>query len=226
MMQTLLGYTAQQSGMALSPGGIVIAVMMPIIGVMVSRVDVRWMIIGGILIVAWSLWLMGGLTLQIDFRTIVIARVIQGFGLAFIFVPINTIAYANVPGADRNNASSLISIARNIGGSIGIGYTTAMLSRATQAHQALMVHDLTPADPAYTSTLGALQDHFVGATGDPEHAAAMAQSVIAATLDSQARILAYLDQFRFLAVAFLLLVPIVVLMRRRAPGGHTELVVE
>jgi DHA2 family multidrug resistance protein len=226
MMQTLLGYTAQQSGMALSPGGIVIAIMMPIIGFMVSRVDARWMIVFGILIVAYALWMMSGLTLQTDFRTIVIARVVQGFGLAFIFVPINTVAYANVAGVDRNNASSLISIARNIGGSIGIGYTAAMLSQGTQIHRAMMVRDLTPASPVYNSTVGALQDHLETAIGDPTRAADMAQGIVGSTLDMQARMLTYLDQFKLLAVAFLLLVPIVILMRRRKQGGHVELVVE
>jgi DHA2 family multidrug resistance protein len=154
------------------------------------------------------------------------ARVIQGFGLAFIFVPLNTMAYANVPGADRNNASSLISIARNIGGSIGIGYSAAMLSRGAQTNQALMVRSLTPADPTYNSTLGALQDHFASAMSDPDHAASLAQSVIASTLDMQARVLAYVAQFRFLALAFLLLVPVVLLMRRRKPTGHVELIAE
>jgi DHA2 family multidrug resistance protein len=191
-----------------------------------SRVDARWMIVFGILIVAYALWMMSGLTLQTDFRTIVIARVVQGFGLAFIFVPINTVAYANVAGVDRNNASSLISIARNIGGSIGIGYTAAMLSQGTQIHRAMMVRDLTPASPVYNSTVGALQDHLETAIGDPTRAADMAQGIVGSTLDMQARMLTYLDQFKLLAVAFLLLVPIVILMRRRKQGGHVELVVE
>jgi DHA2 family multidrug resistance protein len=226
MMQTLLGYTAQQSGMALSPGGIVIAIMMPIIGFLVSRTDVRWMIIFGIVIVSWALWRMGGFTLQVDFRSVVVARVIQGFGLAFIFVPLNTVAYANVAGTDRNNASSLISIARNIGGSIGIGYSAAMLSRGAQTNQALMVHSLTPADPVYTSTLAALQARFEAVMGDADRAATAAQGVIASVLDAQARLLTYMGQFRFLAAAFLLLVPVVLLMRRRPQGGHVVLVAE
>ena len=225
-MQTLLGYTAQQSGMALSPGGIVIAVMMPVIGWAVSRFDVRRMVVVGIFIVAWSLWLMSGFTLQTDFKTIVVARMIQGFGLAFIFVPLNTVAYANVAATDRNNASSLISIARNIGGSIGIGYTAAMLSRTAQSNQALMVRSLTPADPTYNATVGAIQDQFANVTSNTTGAELMAQGVVAQTLDSQARLLSYIGQFRFLAIAFLILVPVVMLMRRRKPGGHVELAVE
>ncbi len=226
MMQTLLGYTAQRSGMALSPGGIVIAVLMPIVGYLVSRVDARAMIIFGILGVAYALLLMGGVTLQTDFGYLVYTRVIQGFGLAFIFVPLNTVAYANVAATDRNSASSLISIARNVGGSVGIGLVTAMLARSTQTNQALMVHTLTPANPAYVDSVAALQDRFVALTGDPDRAAAMAQSMVASTLDSQALLLSYQGQFQLLAIAFLFLVPPVMLMRRRKPGGHVEMVVE
>ncbi len=226
MMQTLLGYTAQQSGMVLSPGGMVIAVMMPIIGYLVSRVDPRWMIVFGILIVAYALWLMGGLTPQSDFRTLVVTRVIQGFGLAFIFVPLNTVAYANVAGRDRNNASSLISIARNIGGSIGIGYISAMLAQSSQVHQASMVHSVASSNPAYQATVSGLEQGFATATADPDAAAAMAKTVVAAMLDNQARMLAFLDQFRFLSLAFLALVPIVLLMRRRRAAQPVELAVE
>lgn len=226
MMQTLLGYTAQRSGMAVSPGGIVIAVLMPIVGFLVSRVDARAMIILGVLCVSYAVWLMGGLTLQANFGYLVMTRVIQGIGLAFIFVPLNTVAYANVSAAERNSASSLISIARNVGGSVGIGFITAMLARSTQTNQALMVHKLTSADPAYMDAAAAFQDRFTALTGDPDRAAAMAQSVVASTVDSQARLLSFLGQFQLLAVAFLFLIPLVLMMKRRKPGGHVELVAE
>jgi DHA2 family multidrug resistance protein len=225
-MQTLLGYTAEQSGLALSPGGVAIAVMMPFVGFMVARVDVRWMIVLGILIVSYALWMMGGFTLQTDFRTIVITRVVQGVGLGLIFVPLNTVAYATIPATERNNASSLISIARNIGGSVGIGYAAAMLTRGAQVHQNLMVHTLTPESPAYSAALAGLTQRYTALVGDATRAAGMAQHVIAAVLDAQARALSYLDQFKYQAVAFLVLIPVVLLMRRRSGGGHVEMVVE
>jgi DHA2 family multidrug resistance protein len=225
LMQTLLGYTAMQSGMALSPGGMVIAVLMPIVGWMVTRVDARWMIIAGIVVVAWSLHQMAGFSLDIDFRTIVVARMVQGFGLAFIFVPINTIAYANVAAGARNNASSLMSIARNIGGSVGIAYTSAMVSRTAQANQSLLVGHLTPYDPQYAAAIAALQRHFTEVMGDPSRAKTMAAAALAAAVNAQAHVLAYLNQFAWLAVAFLALVPVVLLMKRRK-AGHVELAIE
>jgi len=226
LMQTLLGYTAQQSGMALSPGGLVIAVLMPIVGWMVSRLDARWMILFGVFIVAYSLWSMSRFSLEVDFRTIVIARMVQGFGLAFIFVPINTIAYASVSPQARNQASALMSIARNIGGSIGIGYTTAMLSRHAQANQNLLVSNLTPYRRPFNTAIDALSGQFERAGFDSAHASLMADAVVQRLLDEQARMLAYLGQFHLLAIAFLVLVPIVLLMKRRRTGGHVELIAE
>jgi DHA2 family multidrug resistance protein len=231
LMQTLLGYTAQQSGMALSPGGMVIAVLMPLVGFMVTRVDARWMVLAGVAVITLSLTMMAGFSLEVDFHRIVITRMVQGLGLAFVFVPINTIAYANVLPAGRNAASSLMSIARNIGGSIGIGATTAMLARATQANQNLLVAHLTPYEAPYRVALEALTQRFTlqggsAMGGDPARAELAAQAVLAGVLDGQARMLAFTQQFGLLAVAFLALVPVVLLMRRRAPARHVELVVE
>lgn len=226
LMQTLLGYTAQQSGMALSPGGMVIAVLMPVVGWMVSRMDARWMILFGIVVVAYSLWTMAGFTLEVDFRTIVISRMVQGFGLAFIFVPINTIAYATVSAQERNQASALMSIARNIGGSVGIGYISTMLARTSQVNQDLLVSHATESAAPFSSMVDELTQRFIAAGADAERAMLMANGVIAQLIDQQSRMLAYLQQFQFLAVAFLMLIPVVLLMRRRKADGHVELVME
>jgi DHA2 family multidrug resistance protein len=218
-MQTLLGYSAKQSGMALSPGGIVIGVLMAPVGWMVSRIDVRGLIVVGVLVIAYSLWLMSGFDLSVDFRTIVVARMIQGLGLAFIFVPVNTIAYAYVPREQRNSASSLISIARNVGGSVGIGVISAVLARRTQVHQAHLVTHLTPYDRAYTAELARLTAAFGRQTGDPVRAAALARGVIAQIAGRQAQMLAFIELFEALAVGILLLIPVVLLTRRPRHEG-------
>jgi DHA2 family multidrug resistance protein len=226
LMQTLLGYTAEQSGLALSPGGMVIAVLMPLVGFLVARVDVRWMIAFGVVVISYAMWRMSQFTSQVDFRAIVEARIIQGFGLAFVFVPINTIAYANVEAHDRNSASSLMSIARNVGGSIGIGYSSAMLTRGAQAAQSVLVRNATTGSQPYAQAHAGLAAHFLTATGDPERSSRMAHAVLADVISEQARLLAYLHQFALLSIAFLSLLPIVFLMRRRAPTGHAEVMVE
>jgi DHA2 family multidrug resistance protein len=226
LMQTLLGYTAEQSGLALSPGGMVIAVLMPLVGWMVARVDVRWMIAFGVVVISYSMWRMSMFTTQIDFRTIVEARILQGFGLAFVFVPINTIAYANVESRDRNSASSLMSIARNVGGSVGIGYSSAMLARGAQAAQAVLVRNAQRGSAAYEQAHAALSARLLQTTGDPTRSSQMAHAVLAQVVSEQARLIAYLHQFGLLAIAFLAILPVVFLMRRRDPTGHAEVMVE
>src|SRR6266576_2062523 len=104
-MQTLLGYPAQQAGMALSPGGFTIMVLMPIVGFMLTRYDARRLMIFGLAVLSFSLFHMTGFDLGVDFRTVVLARMIQSVGMAFLFVPINTAAYSFLP-HEKNNAAS------------------------------------------------------------------------------------------------------------------------
>jgi DHA2 family multidrug resistance protein len=225
MLQTQFGYTAMQSGMALSPGGIVVAVLMPLVGVMVTRVDPRFMVLGGVLVISASLLQMGAFSPTVDFHTIVLARMLQGLGLAFIFVPINTIAYANVPAVERNHASSLVNIARNIGGSVGIGLISTWIAGGTQRHRAYLVEHASTYSEGYRLAHGALQGQLQAQVGDPERARLMAHQLLDQQIDHQAAITTYLGQFRLLAVAFLVLIPIVLMMRSHRTE-HVELAVE
>jgi len=134
-LQTLLGYTATLSGLVLSPGGIVVAFLMPMIGVMLGKVQPRWLITFGLVLSAVGLLRMTGFDLEVDYRTALIARVVQMMGIAFLFVPINTAAFAFVPKEKVNNCTGLINLARNIGGSAGIATATTILARRQQFHQ-------------------------------------------------------------------------------------------
>jgi len=134
-LQTLLGYTATLSGLVLSPGGIVVAFLMPMIGVMLGKVQPRWLITFGLVLSAVGLLRMTGFDLEVDYRTALIARVVQMTGIAFLFVPINTAAFAFVPKEKVNNCTGLINLARNIGGSAGIATATTILARRQQFHQ-------------------------------------------------------------------------------------------
>src|SRR6266566_2455122 len=95
-------------------------------------------------------------SLDVDFRTMMLARVLQTSGLAFLFVPINTAAYAYLPREKNNAASGLINLARNIGGSVGISFVTTVLARRAQFHQAVLVTHLTPQGPDYLANLRGL----------------------------------------------------------------------
>ena len=148
-LQTLLGYTAMLSGLVLSPGGIMVIIMLPLVGKLLTHFDARWLVIFGVVIVAASLFHMATFNLDIDFRTAMMARIYQSAGMAFLFVPINVMAFYFIPKEKFNNATGIINLARNIGGSFGIANVVTLLARRTQFHQGMLVSHMTPFDSAY-----------------------------------------------------------------------------
>src|SRR3954468_17716209 len=151
--QTLLGYTAQDAGLALMPGGFMIIVLLPLVGFLLSRYTPRWLLLLGLCILAFSLFHMTNFDLNIDFRTVATARLIQATGMAFLFVPINTAAYAFLPRDKNNAASGLMNLARNIGGSVGISIVTTMLDRRQQFHMNRMSSHLAGSTPQVQSMI-------------------------------------------------------------------------
>src|SRR5262249_52461785 len=131
-LQEMMGYTAELAGLALSPGGAVIMFMMPVVGFLVSRVNTKYLIAFGCLLSSLALFVMAGWNLQIDYRHAVTARMLQSFGLAFLFIPINVLAFAFVPKVKTNMGTGIINLARNIGASVGIATVTTFLQRRTQ----------------------------------------------------------------------------------------------
>jgi MFS transporter, DHA2 family, multidrug resistance protein len=218
-MQTLLGYTAERSGLALMPGGFTIMLLLPLVGFLLSRYSPRWLLVFGLVMLSASLFNMTRFDLQIDFRTAAMARVLQAAGMAFLFVPINTAAYAFLPRDKNNAASGLMNLARNIGGSVGISLVTTMLDRRTQVHLNDLSRHLSASNPAFQSMLKgsaqAMRMHGANAAFATQRAYAM----IEGTVQRQATMLAYLDDFRFLAWTILAMVPLVFLMKKSKPGG-------
>src|SRR5882724_5703922 len=148
-LQQLLGYTAQLAGMALSPGGAVIMCMMPVVGVLVSKVDTRILITFGCIVSASALFVMAGWDLQLDYGHAVRARMLQSFGLAFLFIPINVSAFAFVPREKTNMGTGIINLARNVGASVGIATVTTLLDRHTQSHMARLMEKINDYNAAY-----------------------------------------------------------------------------
>lgn len=216
-LQTLLGYTAMRSGLVLSPGGLVIALCMPVVGFLLSKVEARWLVIFGLCVSAFGLFGMAGFNLNIDYRTAMMARVVQSAGLAFLFVPINTMAFATIAREKMGNATGLINLARNIGGSSGIAIVTTILARRAQFHQHRMVAHLTPFDPNYAQALAgtahALAAHGAGAA----QAMAQAQGLIYGTLLRQSAMMAFVDSFWVLGVIFLAVIPLMFFMKKSGP---------
>ena len=219
MMQTLLGYTAERAGMALSPGGFTIMLLMPIVGFLLGRYDARRLMVFGLITLSFSLFHMTRFDLNVDFRTIIFARMIQSAGLAFLFVPINTAAYAFLPREKNNAASGLMNLARNIGGSVGISVVTTMLARRGQYHQAQLSTHLSAANPNFQKTLAGITSALEGRGFSATDAARKAYAMLQGTLLRQANMLAYIDCFWLLGVAILAMIPLAFLMKKTRPGA-------
>jgi DHA2 family multidrug resistance protein len=216
-LQTLLGYSAMRSGLVLSPGGLVIAVSMPLVGFLLSKIQPRWLVIFGLCVSAFGLFRMARFDLDIDYHTAMMARVLQSAGLAFLFVPINTMAFATIDKQKMGSATGLINLARNIGGSSGIAIVTTILARRTQFHQSRLVSHLTPFDPAYAQALAGtahtLVTHGVGAA----QAAAQAQGMLYGMLLRDSTMLAFVDSFWLLGIIFLAVIPLMFFIKKVAP---------
>jgi len=217
LMQTLLGYTALLSGLVLSPGGIAICVCMPIVGVLLRKFQARWLVIFGVLVSAAGLYLMSGFNLQIDYATAVRGRVVQSLGLAFLFVPISTMAFALIPRERTNYAAGLFNLARNIGGSSGIATVTTLLARRSQVHQQVLASHMTSLDAPMRDALAHTTQMMQAHGASLPDAAAQANGLLYGTLVRQSSMLAFADAFRVMAVLFLIIVPFMFLMKKVGP---------
>src|SRR5438876_136750 len=178
MLQQLLGYTAEMAGLALSPGGAVIMLMMPVVGFLVAKVDTKFLISFGCIVCSISLFVMAGWNLQLDYRHAVYGRMLQSFGLAFLFIPINVSAFAYVQKEKTNMGTGIINLARNIGASVGIATVTTMLDRRAQFHQARLTEHVNTFSAAYHNILNGTQIKLVAAGSTLAHASAQAHGMI------------------------------------------------
>jgi DHA2 family multidrug resistance protein len=222
MVQTLLGYTAELAGLVISPGGLCIMMMMPIVGILVSRVDPRYLICYGFVVLATSMVMMHTFSLGSSFRYIMWVRVFQASGLAFLFVPINTISYSGVPQQQSNDVSGLTNLARNIGGSVGTAFVATMLTRRQQAHESVMIRNLTPGNEAFRNRVNNLKGFFPGGGnaassgfgGSSKGNLHTVQAFLYNQLHRQSAMLAYMDIIAVLAVFCACMIPLVLTMDR------------
>ena len=219
-LQELLGYTARLAGMALSPGGAVIMCMMPVVGLLVSKVDTRILITFGCIVSASALFVMAGWDLGLDYGHAVRARMLQSFGLAFLFIPINVAAFAYVPREKTNMGTGIINLARNIGASVGIATVTTLLQRRTQVHQARLMEHVNGLSAAYQNTLNSTQTRLISAGSGLAQAKAQAHGMIYNTVERQSAMLGFIDNFKMLGVVFFAVIPVLLLLRKpKAQSG-------
>jgi DHA2 family multidrug resistance protein len=224
-LQTLVGYSALMSGLVLSPGGVVIVVSLPVVGILVRKVQPRWLVIFGVLITSYGLFRMAKFTLQIDYSTAVWSRITQSFGLAFLFVPISATAFAYIPKERTSYATGLFNLARNIGGSSGIATATTLLARRGQFHQSVLVGHLTPYDFRYREALAGAAATLRAGGVPAADATLKAQGMIYGNMLRQSSMLAFADAFWVMGVLFLLIIPLMLFIRKVRPSAG-QVVVE
>lgn len=212
-LQTLMGYTAELSGLAVSPRGLGVLCASPLVGYLLTFVDARKLIPFGLAVFGVSNYLLSRLNLQIAMGNIVLATVIQGFGMGFLFAPLMTLTVGTLKTEQMGQATSLYNLVRNVAGSIGISISTTYLLRDMQRHQALLVSHLTPYDPAYQHSLRALEQ-MLGRANPPGPHEQQAQALLYRLLLQQAATLSYVDLYRWLALAVVICLPSTLFMRR------------
>jgi MFS transporter, DHA2 family, multidrug resistance protein len=215
LLQSLFGYNALQAGLVLSPAGIFSVLTLPIVGfVLGRRVDARWVILSGVLLMAAGSYWLSQLNLDISPGQVVWPRVVLIVGLSICFAPANVAAYLYTPVALRGAAVGLLSLLRNEGGSVGTSLGRALQDHREQFHTLRLGEYLDPFNPAVHSFLDQAQARFLQQTGDPALSRELAFQALANLRQQQASALAYFDCFWVFAVIMLVLVPVIFLMKR------------
>jgi DHA2 family multidrug resistance protein len=220
MAQTLMGYNAVTAGEVISPGGFVVMLMMPIVGgVLIQRVQVRWLILIGLVISALALWHLTGLTLEVGYSDLAWARIYQAAGLAFLFVPINTAAYTGIPQGKTNNVSALMNLSRNLGGSFGIAILSTVLARRAQHHTNTLGYYTSDYNPNFAAWMSRTTLYLQSQGASATEAADQARALIWAQIQKQATMLAFLDAFHVLMVLVICAIPLIFLLKKNELGG-------
>lgn len=225
-LQTLMGYTAESAGLVLSGGGLILLFLMPVAGVLSSKVQARFLIAFGWLILSLGMYYSTQhLDLEISFRAAAILRVIQVVGLGFLFVPINLASYVGVPVEKSSSVAGLINFMRNIGSSIGTSMVTTLIARRAQFHQVYLVAHVTPGQPTFNQAVSALAARLAVSGLDITRATSQAYARLYQLLIGQATTLAYIDTFWVLSVGAGIMFLLSFALRKNQPGGGGEMAV-
>jgi len=220
MLQTLWGYPSLQAGIAMAPRGLGAFVMMQITGQLVGHVDPRKLLIVGLIVGGVTLLWLSQLNLYAGYWDVFWPQCIQGFGMSLLFVPLTTVSMDPIPREKMGNATSLFNLMRNIGGSVGIAITGTLLARHQQANTSLLGSNVTAYSPAAQQMFNGIKSSLMAAGADAVTATARAQAMLFGLVQRQASMVAFVGIFQMLGVAFIVLVPLVFLMKRpgRAPS--------
>ncbi|MBO0799873.1 MAG: DHA2 family efflux MFS transporter permease subunit [Blastocatellia bacterium] len=211
-LQTLMGYPALQSGLTVSPRGLGALVAMPLVGILVNKVDNRFLIASGFLTFTAASIMLSHVTLDVSRSFILWPNIMMGAAFGLIFVPLTTMTLGKLSNDQIGNGTGIFNLMRNLGGSIGISLVTTLLDRSAQIHQSLMRSHLTPFDPALRRQIESLTQVL----GSEQRA----YYVIYNTLLRQASLWAYVNNFRlFAAICAICAFSVILFKKVRATGG-------
>jgi len=222
-LQTLMGYTATLSGVVLAPGGIASLVAMPVAAILMSRINPKIVISIGVILIAYSTFLMSLFTRSADFIAVLWPRIFMGIGMGFTMVPLFTLTLSHIRKEEMGNATSIFNLVRNLGGSFGVAIATTVLTRRAQFHQTRLVDHLTPFDTQYQWHAHQATELLQRQGLDPTSAPIGGLAVLYERLLKEASMMSFNDVFYSLAVMIILMLPLVLCMKhiKYSPGdGH------
>jgi MFS transporter, DHA2 family, multidrug resistance protein len=214
ILQTLFGYTATDAGLVLGPGAAVITVLAPFVVRIVPRIGAKRLLGASFTIAAFSMFYYSGLNTQTDYSHFALARAFQGFGYAFMFVPVTQLAYSYLPKNKNNKGSSLTNLCRNWGGSFGIAFVTTMLERRTEYHQSVLVSHLSSADGSIQQFVNSTSHYLLTRGTSGADATHQSYGLVSSLMTQQATMLAAMDCFYLLGLVVLIGLPLAFFIRR------------
>jgi DHA2 family multidrug resistance protein len=218
-LQTLLGYPSSQAGITMAPRGLGSFIGMPLVGVVIGKVDPRKMLGVGLVGAALSLMALSRLNLNAGFWDLFFPQFFQGLFMAMLFVPLTTITMDPIRPEDMGNATSLFNLMRNIGGSVGIAVATTLIARSSQMFTNTLGRYVNPYNPPAQAMLERMREYFIARGADPATATREAYAAVSGMVQQQATLLSFLNEFKFFGVVFLVMLPLVLIMKRPARAG-------
>ena len=226
-LQTLVGYSSESAGLVLSGGGLVLLVLLPMVGTLAGRIQLRYLIAFGWLALSLAMAFSARhLDQEISFWSASLLRITQVVGLPFLFVPINLAAYVGMPLEKSNSVAGLMNFMRNMGSSIGTSMVTTLVARGAQFHQVHLAAHATAGQPSFTRAASALTARLAHAGLEAGEAARHAYALLYRALIGQATTLAYVDTFWVLTAGAGIMFLLSFGLRRNDPGGGRPVVVE
>jgi DHA2 family multidrug resistance protein len=219
LMQELLGYTATHAGVTNFPRGFASFLAMPFIGILTNKVDTRKLLFSGVVLSAGAMFLLSRLSLDVGFWNFWWPLMLQGAALGLIFVPLTTVTHDPIPRERLGNATSIFNVMRNIGASIGISIVETLQYRALQKHINTLGKFVSPSNLKAQTMIAGLKQNFISQGADPATATKRAYDAVWGMLNQQAAMLSYNDVFFILSIIFLMMAPLVLLMRKPKRGG-------